>query len=171
MKNQILATLLLFIPSLSYAVRVADCPDKIKVSLSDFQVISASQLEKQLSVFDNEAGDHERLRSALEKLGEIDIEATLDKGKSSGARCSYLIESSVGFGRNDDFVFATSKGKDWIRFRLHGKDGIIGGYINVTSYSKDGIETTNSVPMGLDDGNHPGFINPILARAKSVDVK
>jgi hypothetical protein len=164
-------SLLCSFPTISHAVTVTDCPKQLSIKIANFSVISAEKLKGMLSEMDNEEGEIEAFRQLLEKLGRLDVSASLKVANS--ARCQYSVErSSVGTDRIDEVMLASSHGKDWLRLRLNTDHGVIGGYITVTSYGQNGIETDGKAMLGYDDPSHPGNLVPSgVAFSRSIDVR
>jgi hypothetical protein len=152
---QSILTIALFCTSpLAHAVTVSDCPKQLSIKIGNLSVISAEKLKTLLSVNENEDGEIEAFRQLLEKLGKLDVDARLKV--ANGARCQYSVErSSVGTDRINEVMFASSHGKDWLRLRLNTDKGVIGGYITVTSYDQNGLETDGKAMLGFDDESHP----------------
>ncbi|MGZ3658117.1 MAG: hypothetical protein ACXWR1_16195 [Bdellovibrionota bacterium] len=167
----ILTAALLCSSSLAHAVTVSECPKQLSIKIGNLSVISAQKLRGMLSVNDNEDGSIEAFRQSLEKLRDLDI--TARRETANGARCQYsVMSSSVGTDHNNEVMLASSHGKDWLRIRLNTDKGIIGGYITVTGYDPNGVETDGKAMLGYDDPSHPGNLEPSgIAFSNSVDVR
>lgn len=170
MKALIIALALLASPSLAFAVTVSDCPRNIEVKLSKVDVISADKLKSELSVDENEDGSQEKLRQWLGSVKQIEISGTLHYAEK--ARCEYDVDRvSDGEARYAELVFATSHGKDWLRLRMNTSAGLLGGFVTVTKYDANGLETAPNASLGMDDPGKPGLFNPTLGWAKSVETR
>jgi hypothetical protein len=171
-KNPLILSLLaLALPSVSHAVKVADCPKAIDVKLSQIEVISAAQLKERLSPMENEDGVYESLRAKLGDTSRIEIAGKL--ANADKARCEYAVtKNSLGDTKGAELVLATSKGRDWIRVRVptNDKDQIVGGYVTVKDYAPNAIVTEDTATLGADDFSHQGNLT-YLGKAKSVDAR